>query len=138
MTNHGLAIGDLAKRTGTRVNTIRYYEDIGLLPVAARTAAGRRFYGDQDTRRLAFIRQSRSLGFPLQAVRELLALADDATQSCEAVDLIARHHLIDIDRKIASLSSMRAELDRVIGSCRRSTVADCKIIETLAPRCATV
>jgi DNA-binding transcriptional MerR regulator len=134
MAKQQLAIGDLAKQTGTKVNTIRYYEDIGLLPVAARTPAGRRFYSDRDTRRLAFIRQSRSLGFPLESVRDLLALADDTTQSCEAVDRIARHHLTDIDRKIASLSSMRAELDRVIGSCRHGTVADCKIIETLAPR----
>lgn len=128
------AIGDLAKQTGTKVNTIRYYEDIGLLPVAARTSAGRRFYNDGDMRRLAFIRQSRSLGFPLDAVRDLLALADDSSQSCEAVDSIACHHLSAIDSKIANLLAMRAELDRVISSCRHGTVADCKIVETLAPQ----
>ena len=129
-----LAIGDLARLTGTKVNTIRFYEEGGLLPQAERTASGRRIYRDTDTKRLAFIRQSRNLGFPLDAVRELLTLADDTNQPCEAVDRIARVHLAEIDRKIANLSALRSELDRVIGSCRQGTVADCKIIETLGPR----
>lgn len=67
-------------------------------------------------------------------MRELLTLSDDDNQPCEAVDRIARVHLAEIDRKIADLSALRTELDRVIGSCRHGTVADCKIIETLAPR----
>lgn len=129
-----LAIGDLARLTGTKVNTIRFYEDGGLLPKAARTASGRRIYRDSDTRRLAFIRHSRSLGFSLDTVRELLTLTDDANQSCEAVDRIARVHLYEIDRKIGDLTALRAQLSGMIVSCRRDTVADCKIIETLAPR----
>lgn len=129
-----LAIGDLARLTGTKVNTIRFYEDGGLLPKAERTASGRRVYRDVDTNRLTFIRQSRNLGFPLDSVRELLTLADDANQPCEAVDRIARVHLAEIDRKIGDLIALRTELDRVIGSCRNGTVADCKIIETLGPR----
>lgn len=129
-----LTIGDLARLTGTKVNTIRFYEGGGLLPQAERTAAGRRIYRDTDTNRLAFIRQSRNLGFPLDAVRELLTLADNSRQSCEAVDRIARVHLAEIDRKIADLSALRSELDRVIRSCSHGTVADCKIIETLGPR----
>lgn len=67
-------------------------------------------------------------------MRELLTLSDDKAQSCEAVDTIARVHLTEIDRKVADLSALREELDRVIGSCRHGTVADCKIIESLAPR----
>lgn len=129
-----LAIGDLARLTGTKVNTIRFYEEGGLLPQPERTASGRRTYRESDASRLAFIRKSRSLGFPLESVRELLTLADDKRQSCEAVDGIARTHLAEIDRKIADLAALRAELDRVIGSCSRGTVADCKIIETLGPR----
>ena len=129
-----LAIGDLARLTGTKVNTIRFYEDGGLLPQAERTASGRRIYRDADTKRLAFIRQSRSLGFPLDAVRAMLTLADDANQPCDTIDGIARVHLAEIDRKIADLSALRFELDRIIGSCRQGTVADCKIIETLGPR----
>lgn len=129
-----LAIGDLARLTGTKVNTIRFYEEAGLLPLAERSSSGRRIYRDADTQRLAFIRRSRSLGFPLDAVRELLTLADDDEQPCQAVDRIARVHLAEIDRKIADLSALRSELARVIGSCSHGTVADCKIIETLAPR----
>lgn len=129
-----LAIGDVARMTGTKVNTIRFYEEGGLLPTAERTASGRRIYRDIDVNRLAFIRQSRNLGFPLDSVRELLTLADDANQPCEAVDRIARVHLAEIDRKIGDLTAMRRELDRVISSCRNGTIADCKIIETLGPR----
>lgn len=129
-----LSIGDLARLTGTKVNTIRFYEEAGLLPKAERTSSGRRIYHDADTQRLAFIRRSRSLGFPLDAVRELLTLADDTDQPCEAVDRIARAHLAEVDRKIADLSALRSELARVMGSCSHGTVADCKIIETLAPR----
>ena len=129
-----LGIGQLGQATGTKVTTIRFYEDQGLLREPRRSASGRRQYGDADRQRLAFIRRSRSLGFPIDAVRELLALSDDASTSCTAVDTIARAHLADFDQKIADLMAMRSELDRVIGSCRQGTVADCKIIETLAPR----
>lgn len=129
-----LGIGQLGQATGTKVTTIRFYEAQGLLREPRRSASGRRQYGDEDRQRLAFIRRSRSLGFPIDAVRELLALSDDASTSCTAVDTIARAHLADIDQKIADLMAMRTELDRVIGSCRQGTVADCKIIETLAPR----
>lgn len=129
-----LGIGQLGQATGTKVTTIRFYEEQGLLREPRRSASGRREYGDADRQRLAFIRRSRSLGFPIDAVRELLALSDDASTSCTAVDTIARAHLADIDQKIADLMAMRTELDRVIGSCRQGTVADCKIIETLAPR----
>jgi DNA-binding transcriptional MerR regulator len=129
-----LGIGELGRATGIKVTTIRFYEEQGLLHEPQRSASGRRRYGDSDRQRLAFIRRSRSLGFPIDAVRELLALSDDASTSCTAVDTIARAHLADIDQKIADLKAMHTELDRVIGSCRQGTIADCKIIETLAPR----
>ena len=106
----------------------------GLLPPPARTSANYRAYGSDHLARLSFIRRARDLGFSLEAVRELLTLSDDKTQSCEAVDGIARIHLNEIDRKIGDLTALRTELDRVIGSCRHGTVADCKIIETLGPR----
>ncbi|MGE3744732.1 MAG: helix-turn-helix domain-containing protein [Sphingomonadaceae bacterium] len=129
-----LSIGQLGQATGTKVTTIRFYEEQGLLREPVRSPSGRRQYGETDRLRLAFIRRSRSLGFPIDAVRELLTLSDDASTSCTAIDTIARAHLSDIDQKIADLMAMRTELDRVIGSCRHGTVADCKIIETLAPR----
>lgn len=88
--------------------------------------------------RLSFIRRARDLGFTLEAVRELLALADDKNQSCEAVDALARVHLSQVDRKISDLKALRSELGRVIGSCSRGTVSDCRIIETLGPRSAEI
>lgn len=129
-----MKIGELGQATATKVETVRYYEKIGLLPPPARTAANYRAYGADHLARLSFIRRARDLGFTLEAVRELLTLADDKAQSCEAVDVIARAHLTEIDRKVADLQALRAELARTLGSCSHGTVADCKIIESLAPR----
>ena len=128
-----MKIGELASATATNVETVRYYEKIGLLPPPARSSANYRNYGNAHLARLSFIRRSRDLGFTLEAVRELLTLSDDKMQSCDAVDNIAQTHRAEIDRKIGDLTALRGELDRVIGSCRHGTVADCKIIETLAP-----
>ena len=128
-----MKIGELASATGTKVETVRYYEKIGLLPPPARTSANYRAYGNDHLARLSFIRRARDLGFTLEAVRELLTLSDDKAQFCEAVDGIARVHLTEIDRKIGDLKSLRSELSRVLGSCSQGTVADCKIIETLGP-----
>ena len=129
-----MKIGELANATATKVETVRYYEKIKLLPPPARTLANYRAYGSDHLARLSFIRRARDLGFTLEAVRELLTLTDDKAQSCGAVDSIARVHLMEVYRKIADLSALRGELDRVTGSCRQGTVADCKIIETLAPQ----
>ncbi|MBU6498831.1 MAG: helix-turn-helix domain-containing protein [Rhodospirillales bacterium] len=128
-----LAIGDLAKRTSTKVETIRYYERIGLLPAPARTRGNYRSYSEGHLGRLSFIRRARDLGFPLDQVRELLALADERDGSCQAVDMIARQHLAEVERKITDLTALRDELADIIGRCGRGTVADCRIIETLAP-----
>ena len=131
-----MKIGQLAKTTATKVETVRYYEKIGLLPAPERTDGNYRSYGGAHLARLSFIRRARDLGFSLEAVRDLLALADDKGKPCEAIDAIARTHVTEIDRKIADLAAMRAELHRVVGSCSDGTVADCKIIETLGPRLA--
>ena len=129
-----MKIGGLANATATKVETVRYYEKIGLLPPPARTSANYRAYGSEHLARLSFIRRARDLGFTLEAVRELLTLSDDRSQSCEAVDSIARVHLTEVERKIGDLTALRSELVRVVGSCRHGTVGECKIIETLAPR----
>lgn len=128
-----LSIGDLAKRTGTKVETIRYYERIDLLPVPARTRSNYRSYDDGHLGRLSFIRRARDLGFPLDQVRELLELADQRDRSCEAVDVIARQHLAEVERKIADLNALRDELSDVISQCKHGAVADCRIIRALAP-----
>ena len=129
-----MKIGELASATATKVETVRYYEKIGLLPPPARTSANYRAYGHEHLARLSFIRRARDLGFSLDAVRDLLALADERGKPCAAVDAIASGHLAEVELKIADLSAMREELRRLIGSCRHNTVADCKIIETLGPR----
>ena len=129
-----MKIGELAAATRTKVETVRYYEKIALLPPPARTAGNYRSYGDGHLARLSFIRRARDLGFSLEGVRDLLTLADDESRSREAVDGVARTHLAAIDRKIAELAALRAELDRVIRSSGYGAVADCKIIETLGPR----
>ena len=128
-----LTIGKLAGATGTKVETIRYYEQIGLLPAPARSAANYRSYDAAHLRRLSFIRRARDLGFSIDQVRELIGLADRRDQSCIAVDVIANQHRDAITRKIADLTALAGELDTLIDSCSRNTVADCRIIEALAP-----
>ncbi|ATW03742.1 MULTISPECIES: MerR family transcriptional regulator [Sphingomonadaceae] len=129
-----MKIGALAKATKTKVETVRNYEKFGLLPPPARTTSNYRDYGSDHLARLPFIRRARNLGFTLKALRELLELSDNQDQSCEAVDDIASRHLAEIDQKIDDLTTLRSELDRLIGACQHGTVGECKIIETLAPR----
>jgi Cu(I)-responsive transcriptional regulator len=134
MSEKWLTIGALARATGTKVETIRYYERIGLLLQPARTATGNyRAYTAEHLGRLSFVRRSRDLGFTLDEVRALLDLADQRERGCAAVDAIARAHLADVERKIADLSALRQELREIIGRCGHGTVAECRIIEALSP-----
>ncbi len=128
----GLSIGDLARRTGCKVQTIRYYEQIGLMPQPGRTSGNQRSYGQPHADRVAFIRHSRELGFPLDAVRELLGLSDDPNRSCEQADRIARAHLHEVKTRIASLQVLKTELERMLRECGRGRIADCRVIEVLA------
>lgn len=128
-----LTIGDLGKATATKVETVRYYERIGLLPEPPRTAGNYRAYGQSELARLSFIRRARDLGFSLDQVRQLLTLSDDRHQPCAAVDAIATKHLAEIDRKLADLMALRGELSRLLCDCRQGTIADCLIIDTLGP-----
>jgi Cu(I)-responsive transcriptional regulator len=131
-----LRIGDLAKATGAKVETIRWYESVGLLPAPARTLGNYRAYGSRHLERLSFVRRARELGFSIPQVRELLGLADNRGHPCAAVDAIARQHLAEVERKIADLDALRRELDGLIGQCRRGTVAECRILEALSPGAA--
>lgn len=133
MRQNGFRIGDLADRTDTKVETIRYYERIGILPEPERTSANYRSYGHEHLGRLSFIRRARDLGFSLEEVRHLLSLSDQKNRSCNSVDAIARKHLSDVDRKIADLRALRRELGSIIDRCGRGTIADCRIIEALSP-----
>ncbi|MFC7738077.1 helix-turn-helix domain-containing protein [Roseomonas sp. GCM10028921] len=133
MDGASLGIGELARATGTKVETIRYYERIGILPAPPRTAGGYRSYGPGQLARLSFIRRARDLGFSLEQVRTLLGLADQRERSCEAVDAVAREHMAEVDRKLADLGALRRELASLIGQCSHGTVAECRILEALAP-----
>lgn len=134
MTADGLTIGDLGRHTDTKVETIRYYERIGLLAAPGRSAGNYRIYRREHLDRLSFIRRSRDLGFSLDEVRALLDLADQRDRPCAAVDAIAKTHLADVDRKIADLRALRRELADMVARCSHgNTIAECRIIESLSP-----
>lgn len=134
-----LTIGEAAKESGVKIPTIRYYEQIGLLPAAQRSNGNRRYFADPDLRRLAFIRHARELGFDVQAIRTLLALQDDPNQPCATADAIAQARLVEVDQRIRSLSALRSELEQMIASCKHGSVGVCRVIEVLADhgKCTT-
>lgn len=131
---NALSIGALARATGTKVETIRWYERVGLLPHPARSAGNYRSYGMAHLGRLSFIRRARDLGFSLEQIRALLDLAEQRDQPCGAVDAIARTHLEEVERKIADLQALQRELASLISQCRHGKVAECGIVEALSPR----
>ncbi|MCU7920261.1 MAG: helix-turn-helix domain-containing protein [Candidatus Thiodiazotropha sp. (ex Dulcina madagascariensis)] len=122
----------MAKAGNCKVQTIRYYERIGLLPEPERSDGNQRIYRQHHMDRLGFIRHSRELGFSLERIREILALSDDPSHSCEEVDRIARNHLLEVESKIKRLQSMRKELRRMIDQCTGNQVSECRIIEVLS------
>lgn len=127
-----LTIGDLSRRTSVKVPTIRYYEQIGLLPEPPRSDGGQRRYGQGQVDRLNFIRHARELGFEIDDIRELLAMTEQPQASCHQADSIALAHLAEVDRRIASLEALRGELSRMVEECGHGRVCDCRIIEALA------
>lgn len=126
------SIGAMAKTGNCKVQTVRYYEEIGLLPKPARSAGNQRIYTRAHRDRLNFIRHARELGFPLERIREILALGDVPSHSCTEVDQIAREHLRDVESRLERLQSLRVELERMISECSAKRVADCRIIEVLS------
>jgi DNA-binding transcriptional MerR regulator len=132
MDQEEILIGELARRTNSKVPTIRYYEQIGLLSPPRRSAGNHRLYGPQHEARLGFIRHSRELGFSQHAIRELLDLSDVPERSCEAIDEIAREHLNEVNLRVDRLTRLKAELERMINQCAGGNVTKCRIIETLA------
>src|SRR3546814_9483340 len=117
-----MRIGQLGAATDTKVETIRYYEQIGVLSPPARSPSSYRSYGMEHLQRLAFIRRARDLGFPLDQVRELLSFADYKEQSCEVVDDIARMHRATVARKMSELRALGDELDRLLGQCGHGAI----------------
>ncbi len=127
-----LSIGALAKATDVKVTTIRFYEQIGLLPEPLRAANDRRVYDERTLSRLAFIKHARQLGFAVDAIRTLLQLSDQPDQSCEQANILAAEQLAAVDSKIARLEALRGELQRVVSAACQGRVADCRVIEVLS------
>ncbi len=126
-----LGIGEVARRADCKVETVRYYERIGILPAPERNAGGQRRYDTEHLKRLYFVRRARGLGFTLDEVRNLLQLADDQEQTCAEVAAIARDHLGGIRAKIANLRRLEAVLDDLVAACADGAKPDCPIIDTL-------
>lgn len=124
-------ISDVANSTGLPVKTIRYYEDIGLI-TPARSANGYRDFSDNDLHKLAFIGRARSLGFGIEACRDLLRLYNDQTRASADVKQLAQSHLSEIDRKITELGQMRDTLSHLIDACAGNDRPDCPILADLA------
>ena len=128
----GLSIGKLGKRTGCKVQTVRYYEQIGLMPKPRRTEGKQRLYREDHLKRLAFIRHNRELGFPLQSIRDLLKLSDDPNRSCEQADRIATVQLKEVEVRIERLAMLKTELEPMLQQCGHGRIAECRVIEVLA------
>ncbi len=126
-----LTIGRVAKATLCKVQTVRYYEKIGILPSPGRSAGNQRIYEQSHIERLAFIRHARDLGFTLKSVRELLSLADQPDQPCDVADTIARKHLLQVETRLERLLSLKTELKRMIHQCKGGQISDCRIIQVL-------
>ncbi len=130
MSSYHLTIGKLSDQTGVNIETIRYYEKIGLMPSPPRKESGHRVYDDALTQRLHFIKRGRELGFSLQSIRGLLGLEDEKP-SCAQVYDIATEHLKDIRKKIADLKKLENSLASVARECDRNETPDCALLKGL-------
>jgi len=127
-----LTIGRLAAATGVNLETVRYYERIELMPPPARTASGHRAYEHAHVQRLAFIRRARELGFSIEQIRALLALAEPSRVSCGEVRKIARTHLNEVRAKLADLTRLEGILAATIVQCTGDPAPSCPVLDMLA------
>jgi DNA-binding transcriptional MerR regulator len=127
-----VGIGRLAELTGVKIPTIRFYEQNGLVPSPRRSEGRQRRYDVSAVRRLHFIRHARDLGFSVEDIRQLLALSEQPSMSCETAMEIARHHLGQVEGRIARLRLIRSELKRMIEACGGGSTADCRILDALS------
>lgn len=131
-----MKIGHLAQATQTTTPTIRYYEEIGLLPLPPRQAGSQRIYGQDDVRRLTFIRRCRDFGFPIDKVRLLVSLMQDGDRSCNEARDVAFAHLTQIRQKLAELHELEHSVAAFVDNCDRTCLggsgAECVMLEELA------
>ncbi len=126
------SIGQLAKKSGCKVQTIRYYENINLIPEPMRSEGNQRIYSRDDLDRLIFVRHSRALGFSIEDIRQLIYLTEDSKKSCDTVDKITSLHLQEVNNRITKLTALKNELERMIKRCKGGKIDDCQIIAVLA------
>ena len=131
-TNRLVTIGALSERTEVNIETIRYYERIGILPKPPRSAVGHRLYAEEYQRRLVFVRRARELGFPLEDVRALLRLSGDRHMACGQAKRITEKHVADIHRKVDELKRLERALSAMVTQCRGDDTSDCPILDALA------
>jgi DNA-binding transcriptional MerR regulator len=138
MTKKEITIGKLAKATGCKPETIRFYEKVGLLPQPRRSDSGYRLYSESHQRMLAFIRRGRDLGFSLDDIGLMLELAENQHSSCREISRLSRERLSSIRDKLIRLQALNTELTRLIDQCDDGRISECRIIEALtegsAPR----
>ena len=123
--------GELARRSGCNLETIRYYEDIKLMPEPERTEAGHRLYSIGDQRRLRFILRSRELGFSIDEIRSLLSMVDSGAYTCGEIHALTQEHLKSVSKKIADLKKLQRTLKTISNDCAAGDEPDCPIVETL-------
>lgn len=128
------SIGHLSRETGVKVPTIRFYEQIGLMPTPERSASDRRLYSEGATRRLGFIRHARELGFSIEDIRSLLILSDQPARSCGEATELAKAQLKATEDRIARLQCLRHELKRLANACPGGETERCGVIEALSDR----
>lgn len=126
------SIGEVSRRTGVKVPTIRYYEQMGLIAPSDRSEGNQRRYAKADVERLTFIRHARDLGFEIDRIRELIALSRHPDAPCDGADRIATTHLAEVRQKIDQLKRLEAELERIVSHCGGHTVEDCYVIRALS------
>lgn len=129
---NSILIGVLAKAAGCDVQTVRYYEKIGLLPKPHRSPGNQRLYDQEHLERLRFIRHCRSLGFSLDRIQRFLELGCNQDQPCGEIDTITRQCLEDVEEKIRQLTGLKRELQRMLSNCPGGTISECRIIQALS------
>lgn len=125
-------IGEVSRKTDVHIETIRYYERIGIMPVPRRSVGKQRLYDEAQIKRLNFIKRSRELGFSLNEIRSLMALNDDDKLTCSEVHSLTIDHLKHVRGKIARLRDIQTTLENMAEQCSRGNVPECPIIETLS------
>ena len=126
-----LLIGEISRRTGVKIETIRYYERIEVMPRPKRSEAGQRLYDESQLNRLGFIKRSRELGFSLKETCTLLTLVDSGEMTCGEVHAVTVEHLQAVRRKITDLRKLESALNNLAAQCSQGNVPDCPIVGTL-------